>query len=458
MVEQAVVVESPFFQRCNKRARTSPSAFILATDHRLSESTYFYQSPATAWGSAQSLGSLLHCLSYTSDCVSRKDISTGNPVPCLTCLSCTQSVIRHFEPCPEFQREWRRLSLENDIPGTGGLLLHHVSCYARLVEQNVSFAVRHLCSHRCYMRAFAPYRAWYALRKRVVGLSTSDSVETALSGWRCVLEWPVVKVDSEDTNTSGTTPRTRFVSNSEEITFSNVPSLLKYIEHEACNKKEASLVTPVKEKQGSKPESNPISTKESDTVFVFRNFLEDRMHSPYGLLEELFTDDPWKLLLSTIFLNRTSRVQVDAVLFQFLNIWPTASDVASETNIDRMSSLLQPMGMRHRRALGIIRFSNEYLQLLARTKRHHTVVRTTGDTVPVLPHDTDGWSTIGRGWSKEDIMNLYYCGEYAYSAYQLFIQRNWDIDPHDHALKTYAEYQRAKSNLGGQEQHQKPRR
>ena len=49
-------------------------------------------------------------------------------------------------------------------------------------------------------------------------------------------------------------------------------------------------------------------------------------------------------------------------------------------------------------------------------------------------------------WTRKDILGLYYCGEYAYAAYQIFIQRNWNIDPPDHALKAYVEFQRGRTH------------
>ena len=46
------------------------------------------------------------------------------------------------------------------------------------------------------------------------------------------------------------------------------------------------------------------------------------LYSPFGLLEELFLDDPWKLLVSTICLNVTTRQQVDKVIHIYLQRWP----------------------------------------------------------------------------------------------------------------------------------------
>lgn len=39
-------------------------------------------------------------------------------------------------------------------------------CFKR-AEQHLDQSVRHLCAHRCYMRAFAPCRDWLLLRKTI---------------------------------------------------------------------------------------------------------------------------------------------------------------------------------------------------------------------------------------------------------------------------------------------------
>ena len=91
--------------------------------------------------------------------------------------------------------------------------------------------------------------------------------------------------------------------------------------------------------------------------------------SPFGLLEELFKKDPWRLLISTIMLNRTTRVQVDVVLHDFLLKYPDATTCASlDDNAaeEQLAKVIYPLGMRHKRAKGIIRFSREWLELLSR--------------------------------------------------------------------------------------------
>jgi hypothetical protein len=161
----------------------------------------------------------------------------------------------------------------------------------------------------------------------------------------------------------------------------------------------------------------------------------ENVSSPFGLLEELFGHDPWRLFLSDILLNRTSRVQVDTIMFDFLAEWPSA-EAAAGADAARMSVVVRALGIRYRRAAGIIRFSKEYLALLEHKMDSCRKVGT-GRSI-----DADTDREAAYNLTRDDVMNLYYCGDYAYAAYKLFIQRDFSIDPTDHALKAYAAYRR----------------
>jgi endonuclease III len=166
--------------------------------------------------------------------------------------------------------------------------------------------------------------------------------------------------------------------------------------------------------------------------------------SPFGLLEELFRDNPWRLLLSTIMLNRTTRVQVDVVLYKFLTIWPDATSTSNANEMD-IATIIRPLGMLHRRARGIIRFSKEWLELLSRKK--------VGDA---CRKDCSSETCVGQDCSaaarqscmetflltREEVTSLYCCGGYAYDAYRIFIQGKLDAVTTDHALQMYVDFHR----------------
>ncbi|XP_071406271.1 methyl-CpG-binding domain protein 4 isoform X2 [Pithys albifrons albifrons] len=78
--------------------------------------------------------------------------------------------------------------------------------------------------------------------------------------------------------------------------------------------------------------------------------------SPFNLVQETLFHDPWKLLIATIFLNKTSGKMAIPVLWEFLKKYPSP-EVARAADWREMSELLKPLGLYELRAKTIIRFS-----------------------------------------------------------------------------------------------------
>jgi hypothetical protein len=130
-------------------------------------------------------------------------------------------------------------------------------------------------------------------------------------------------------------------------------------------------------------------------------------------------------------LNRTTRLQVDVVLYEFLQKWPDATTASNATETD-IATVIRPMGMRHRRARGIIRFSKEWLELLSRKKGNDA-----GRNVITRESCTEAFLL-----TREEVTGLYYCGDYAYDAYRIFTQGKLDTVTTDHALQIYVDFHR----------------
>jgi hypothetical protein len=133
---------SPYF---DKRQRTGH------TTH--SVSCYFVESPSSSWGSVKSLQSLLFRLTSATEPRCRRRSRPDSSLCCSTCGSVIDGAIKHFQSCSIFQQHWRERSLCSDAE----------ECWKR-AERHLDRSVRHLCSNRCYMRAFAPCRDWLSLR------------------------------------------------------------------------------------------------------------------------------------------------------------------------------------------------------------------------------------------------------------------------------------------------------
>jgi methyl-CpG-binding domain protein 4 len=127
--------------------------------------------------------------------------------------------------------------------------------------------------------------------------------------------------------------------------------------------------------------------------------------SPYGLLQEIYFDDPWKSQVCCILLNCTRRIQVDRVRDQLFLQYPTPEKMM-EANPLELASLLRPLGFYNRRAKSLIRFSTEW---------------------------------VTRDWNHPH--ELYGIGQYAADSWDIFYN-DMDLDPDDGVLVKYIQWKR----------------
>ncbi|OWF54242.1 uncharacterized protein LOC110445386 [Mizuhopecten yessoensis] len=124
--------------------------------------------------------------------------------------------------------------------------------------------------------------------------------------------------------------------------------------------------------------------------------------SPFCLIQESLYHDPWKLLIGTIFLNRTTGKAAIPLLWKFFNKWPNP-DAARKADAAAIAKLLTPLGLHEKRAKIIIRFSDEYLT---------------------------------KDWSYPE--ELHGIGKYGNDSYRMFCVNEWKrVDPKDHKLNDY---------------------
>ncbi|CAK8671026.1 unnamed protein product [Clavelina lepadiformis] len=124
--------------------------------------------------------------------------------------------------------------------------------------------------------------------------------------------------------------------------------------------------------------------------------------SPYHLVQETLFHDPWKLLVATIFLNRTSGTAAVPLLWKFFDLCPNA-EVTSRTNPHEIAELLKPLGLHRLRAKTLIRFSDEYLK---------------------------------KDWRYP--IELHGIGKYGNDSYRIFCINEWKmVEPSDRKLNLY---------------------
>ncbi|KAM9277160.1 methyl-CpG-binding domain protein 4 [Morus bassanus] len=133
---------------------------------------------------------------------------------------------------------------------------------------------------------------------------------------------------------------------------------------------------------------------------AFRKWTPPR--SPFNLVQETLFHDPWKLLIATIFLNKTSGKMAIPVLWEFLKKYPSP-EIARTADWKEMSELLKPLGLYELRAKTIIKFSDEYLS---------------------------------KQWKYP--IELHGIGKYGNDSYRIFCVNEWkEVQPQDHKLNVY---------------------
>ena len=122
----------------------------------------------------------------------------------------------------------------------------------------------------------------------------------------------------------------------------------------------------------------------------------------YGLIQEQYWPDGWKILVCCLCLNLMTRKQMEPVVAELFRRWPTPDLLAAAPD-DELADLIRPLGMWKKRTSTLKRMSAQF---------------------------------AAGGWS--DVRELHGVGKYASDAYRIFILGDWkSVEPKDHALTEY---------------------
>jgi methyl-CpG-binding domain protein 4 len=152
--------------------------------------------------------------------------------------------------------------------------------------------------------------------------------------------------------------------------------------------------------------------------------------SPYSLIEEWLWNQPWRMLIACILLNKTTGKQLlnNQVLQRVMDQWPSPGEMA-RADVDQLESLIQPLGLHRNRSRSLVRFSAEYL---------------------------------ANDWDYP--IALHGIGKYADDAYRIFCLGEWQsCKPADKQLKKYVcwireQHQDEQAQQQQQQQQQQQRR
>lgn len=127
----------------------------------------------------------------------------------------------------------------------------------------------------------------------------------------------------------------------------------------------------------------------------------------FGLIQEKYLPDGWKVLVCCLCLNLTTRKQMEPVVEVIFERWPTAISLAGAEPTE-LEEVVKRLGMQRKRSKTLIEMSRQY---------------------------------AAGGWS--DPRKLKGVGEYAARAYEIFIEgRVGSTPPADHALRDYWDFLR----------------
>lgn len=141
-----------------------------------------------------------------------------------------------------------------------------------------------------------------------------------------------------------------------------------------------------------------------DTIYVLdwvctNDWIPPR--SPHNLIEETLYNNPWALLVSTIFLNRTSCTNARPYLMEFFKNYPDPESVLNVKS-NQFEIYFKKLGLMKKRSEQVWRMSYDYLN---------------------------------KNW--KNVNELYGIGKYGEDAFKMFCLGDFNVEPNDRFLKIY---------------------
>ena len=165
--------------------------------------------------------------------------------------------------------------------------------------------------------------------------------------------------------------------------------------------------TPLKDQQGGDAAASPPGSGPEPVRHWWAPPL-----SPFGLLEEILWQDEWKLLVSCMMLNCTTRLQVDRVLWRLFLLAPTAAAAVelgdTHEGLEALERIIAPLGLHRKRTNAFVKLSRDVEAQRAK-----------------------------YGGRIKNVSACHGVGVYAADAHALFVDGVLAGPPRDHALRWY---------------------
>ncbi|KAH8108665.1 DNA glycosylase [Phellopilus nigrolimitatus] len=152
-------------------------------------------------------------------------------------------------------------------------------------------------------------------------------------------------------------------------------------------------------------------------------------------------DDPWKLLVAVMLLNKTAGKNSIPIFWEIVERWPTPENL-SQADVDELRVMIQPLGLQSLRAKRLISLSSAYLADPPRHDRLHTsrakiefVQLDLQTQRPKFVHTLE--------YPRTPVSHLPGCGPYALDSYRIFCMpdEEWKkVMPTDKELIRYIKW------------------
>jgi methyl-CpG-binding domain protein 4 len=133
--------------------------------------------------------------------------------------------------------------------------------------------------------------------------------------------------------------------------------------------------------------------------------------SPYVYRQEMYREDPWKMLIVCMMLNQTSYKQVDRVRHEFFSRFDSPERLIKASD-DEIIDIIRPLGFYNRRAKQWKKFSLAWME-----------------------------------WDGVNINDLPGVGKYASDSWKIFQEGVYDIEVEDKELKKYLQWINNEKNI-----------
>ena len=141
-------------------------------------------------------------------------------------------------------------------------------------------------------------------------------------------------------------------------------------------------------------------------------------HAAFGLMQERLAHDPFRLLVATIFLNKTPGERAMPVFYQLMERYPRTADLAA-ARVEDITDIIRKLGFQNQRARKIVQMSKTWLERPPecgkRIRKHNYPKK--GDGKDIKADEVIGDADERVAWEISHLPGL---GPYSHDSWRMF--------------------------------------